>query len=163
MDFLNFIKQDGGSLSFRHGQWTYQSNLIEGSGDEVEEALDHYKRLRENDGNPDRMYAIGVDDGKGGYGMTAGPTPMLSNMLDYPGQPGQFVIGFKTDADTAPIYEWVVDEWLKISDPNWSRRLHRESCPSVQIGGSPEKCTCDRRGRYIRGRRGPRQPGDYDS
>ena len=165
MDFLRFIQQDGGSLSFRHGQWTYQSNLTEGRGDTVDEALEHYKRRRIE--HQERVYAVGYKQDHG-YGMVAGPTPVLTEMLDMPGNPGQFIVGFGTergsvDPVTTPIYEWMVDEWVKMSDPSWSNRLHQEDCPAVQIGGSPEKCTCNRRGRFIKGRRGPRQPGDYDS
>lgn len=130
-------------------------------------ALEEYEKVHAK--STEIIYAIGVQHGPAEYGMTAGPTPKLNEMISHVGGPGYFIIGFKESSDgspdpiSVPLYEWLDDKWVSLSDHNWRLRLHREECPSVNIGGSPTKCTCDRRGGYILGRRGPRQPGEYDT
>ena len=58
-------------------------------------------------------YAIGIDDGQGGYGMTYGPTPNLKELLEMPGTNADYIFRFNPDGTDDKLYQWVVNKWVK--------------------------------------------------
>lgn len=60
------------------------------------------------------MYAIGQDDGKGGYGMWEGPNPSEKEMLETIGQDNNSVIiRFNANHTDEVIWWWRNDRWIE--------------------------------------------------
>lgn len=58
------------------------------------------------------MYAIGQDDGKGGYGMWDGPNPSEEEMLEVEGRDSNSVIiRFNADGTDEVIWRWMQTRW----------------------------------------------------
>lgn len=65
-------------------------------------------------------YAIGQDDGNGGYGMWNGPTPSLQDMLDIDGRDDNTVlIRFNVDGTDDLIYRWTRESWVPEFVKEW--------------------------------------------
>ena len=62
----------------------------------------------------DVMYAIGQDDGEGGYGMWDGPNPSQREMLEIEGRDEySVIIRFNTDGTDEVIWRWDNNRWRR--------------------------------------------------
>lgn len=60
------------------------------------------------------LFAIGDDDGAGGYGMWAGPSPSELEMLDVEGKSDRSCLfRFNLDGTDEIIWRWHTDRWIE--------------------------------------------------
>ena len=84
-------------------------------GEDIDSTLTKFSKLGNSTAERVPMYAIGQDDGEGGYGMWHGPNPSLQDMLDVYGRDNDTVlICFNPDGSNEVFYRWTAMEWMKV-------------------------------------------------